>query len=196
MKYLFFDVETSGFINKNIPLQAKEQPHIIQLAAILADNNQTILSQINVIIKHDGLIIPSKITELTGITQAMHDTSQCDVKTAISIFNAMKYSADYRIAHNISFDNQFIAREELGLGLQRVKYEGKTICTMEATRDICGIPPTPKMIQAGFTNCKAPKLQESYSHFFGKEFEKAHDALADVTACMQVFFKLPTINVI
>jgi DNA polymerase III subunit epsilon len=55
---------------------------------------------------------------------------------------------------------------------------------MQDMTDICCLPsPWGK----GY---KWPKLHEAHRHCFGKEFEDAHDALADVRACAKVFFWL------
>jgi hypothetical protein len=39
-----------------------------------------------------------------------------------------------------------------------------------------------------FGKPKWPKLQEAYKWCFNKEFDKAHDAMADIRACKEVFF--------
>jgi DNA polymerase III epsilon subunit-like protein len=54
---------------------------------------------------------------------------------------------------------------------------------MKATTSICKLP-------GKYGDYKWPKLQESHLHFFGKEFEGAHDAMADVRACAAVYWAL------
>jgi len=50
----------------------------------------------------------------------------------------------------------------------------------EAMTPICDIP--------GPYGPKWPRLQEAHKHVFGKEFDGAHDALADVIACKNIYF--------
>lgn len=188
MLYLFFDTETTGLIDRKLSLEHESQPRIIQLAAILKHEKKSIC-KINLNLKHDNLIIPEKITELTGITQKDHDNG-VPAKEALHIFSAMRDISDARVGHNISFDKTMIAREELALGIERKKYHGQDFCTMQMSRPICKMPPTDKMTAAGIEGYKSPKLQEAYLHFFGKEFENAHNALADVEACANLFFHI------
>jgi len=46
------------------------------------------------------------------------------------------------------------------------------------------------MLRSGRTNYKNPSLQEAYRHLFGRNFVGAHDAMADVRACRDVYFAL------
>lgn len=50
---LFFDVETSGFINKKLSASAPGQAWIMQLAFILSDENR-IYTEFSSLIKADG----------------------------------------------------------------------------------------------------------------------------------------------
>lgn len=61
---------------------------------------------------------------------------------------------------------------------------------MRDATDLVQCPPTERMVAKGMKGFKSPNLQEAYKHFFGVEFEGAHDAMADVRACKDVFFKL------
>ena len=46
------------------------------------------------------------------------------------------------------------------------------------------------MLAKGMTGYKRPSLTETYRHFFGRDFDGAHDAMADVRACRDVYFAL------
>ena len=61
---------------------------------------------------------------------------------------------------------------------------------MNESRDIVKLPPTKKMIAAGFNSFKSPKLEEAYQFFYGKKPEKSHDAMADVESTQAIFLKL------
>ena len=63
MKYLFFDLETTGF--------SREHNDIIEIAGILVDSEtQQIIDSFHEYVKPRQRI-PAKITELTGITNDM-----------------------------------------------------------------------------------------------------------------------------
>ena len=55
---------------------------------------------------------------------------------------------------------------------------------------ILKLPPTERMLAAGRTHFKSANLSEAYKHFTGNELVGAHSALADVQACMAVYFAI------
>ena len=67
---------------------------------------------------------------------------------------------------------------------------GQSDCTAKLATPICKIPPTAKMVAAGFNKFKTPNLGEAYRHFTGNELVNAHSAMADVMACRDVYFAI------
>jgi DNA polymerase-3 subunit epsilon len=65
---------------------------------------------------------------------------------------------------------------------------------MEAATPVLNLPPTERMIAAGFDKPKPPKLEECIRHFFNEDLEGAHDAMADVIACRRVYFHLAALK--
>lgn len=188
MAYLFFDVETTGLPDFKAPIESEFQPRVVQLAAIMTDEENNVMTMLSALIKPDGWTVPEKTTELTGITQDMVENYGLGIGAVISAFARMREQADLLIGHNISFDLFMVRREAIAAGVDMV--EAKYFCTMKETTAICNLPPSDSMIDAGFHKPKPPKLVEAYAHFFGRPFENAHNALADVQACRDVFFAL------
>ena len=85
------------------------------------------------------------------------------------------------VAHNLDFD-YFILSGETERCLMRLP-DRDEFCTMKAMTPVCKLP-------GSYDDFKWPKLQEAHKHAFGAEFDGAHDALADVRACMKVYFWL------
>ncbi len=113
MTYIFFDCETTGLISFKLPLSDESQPRILSLAAILTDNDGNILESMDTLIHHPGLEIPEFITKINGITQADCEARGCTIDAALHKYNDMKSRSTTRVAHNLSFDKQMIARETL-----------------------------------------------------------------------------------
>jgi DNA polymerase-3 subunit epsilon len=61
---------------------------------------------------------------------------------------------------------------------------------MRMAQPIVKLPPTERMVAAGIGGYKSPRLEEAYLHFFAKEMENAHDALADVLARKDIYFAM------
>ena len=65
----FYDTETTGIPNFKEPSEHPDQPHIVQIAAALVDDEtRKTVSSINLIIKPDGWAIPEELTEIHGIS--------------------------------------------------------------------------------------------------------------------------------
>ena len=63
-----FDTETTGFFHKNKALGDKAQPHLVQLGAIVYDNDNKPIQSMDVIIRPDGWDIPVEASNVHGIT--------------------------------------------------------------------------------------------------------------------------------
>lgn len=199
-KALFFDTETTGLPLFSEPSEHPAQPHIVQLAACLVDlDTRTTLASLDVIIRPDGWDIPQEVSAIHGITTEMAMDLGVPEGQAVDMFLAL-WGNRHRIAHNESFDARILRiaikrhldsrNEDLLVPLSDEWKNGQAECTARLSTPICRLPPTAKMLAAKRNNHKTPKLTEAYLHFFGKEFENAHSALADVRACMDVYFAI------
>lgn len=185
---LFFDTETSGLPDFNKRARDPEQPHIVQLAAIMTDDAGKVMESHNVIIKPDGWKIPKEVADIHGITEEIAAIGIPEKRAALLLFDMVKKSS-LMVAHNVQFD-KFLAR--IALRRHDIFTDAEdawwkllpTFCTMRQTTELCNLP-------GGRGNQpKWPKLTEAYRHIFGQEIDGAHDALADVTACMEIYFWL------
>jgi DNA polymerase III subunit epsilon len=174
MSIILWDCETTGLPKRDVPLSDESQPRIIGLAAILCDDEGNILESLDTLIHHPNLEIPDFITKINGITQERCVAQGCTIDAALHRYNEMKAKSTIRVAHNISFDKQMIARETLALGQEHLPYHGESFCTVKMCKTI-GLP---------------GKLGEAYKALFGREMENAHTAMGDVLACKEIFFKV------
>lgn len=171
---LVFDTETTGLISFKIPLSDESQPRILSIAAILCDDEGNITERLDTLIHHPGLDIPEFITKINGITQADCEQRGTTIDAALHKYNDMKGRSHTRVAHNLSFDKQMIARETMALGLEHQPYHGESFCTVKMCKTI-GLP---------------GKLDAAYMALFDRELENAHTAMGDVLACKEIFFKI------
>ena len=182
---LFHDVETSGLPNWKVPSDDPSQPHLIEVAAVLCDeDSREIIATINTLVKPEEFEISDEITELTGITTDEAMSFGVSEQEAVEMLLAMR--GDTRIAHNRTFDQRMIR-----IALKRYfdadavdKWAEKDdfLCTMLMAKPIMQLP--------GSRGYKNPKLSEAYAFFTGKELVGGHRAMADTMACMEVYFAI------
>lgn len=189
---LFFDTETTGFPQKHKPVDHPDQPHIVQLAAALTEDDGRVVSSFNFIIDpgvERGVRIPSATSAIHGIDEERCWRFGVLPAFALETFDELYTRADMIVGHNVDFDVEMvtIAFNKLNpsIGLRR-EVVAPTFCTMRQSTDICRIP-SPR------GGNKWPKLGEAYQHFFGEPLDGAHDAFVDLMACKRIYFQLQTI---
>lgn len=188
---LFYDTETTGLINFKARSHDPSQPHLVQLAALLMDDEGNEIQSLSVIIEPNGYEIPEAASDVHGITTEFAKKVGIPLEDALRPFISMAKKVNQLVAHNIVFDNRVIKIAKLRLpDIEFPEMTATNFCTMNKAKKIVNLPPTAKMVAAGFTGPKVPKLEECIKHFFNEELIGAHDALVDVRACARVYYHL------
>ncbi len=189
MKIFVFDTETTGFVEREGPLEV--QPYIVQFSGILlemwSDKKLTEIDRIDAYVK-PPISIPFGASQVHGI----YDKDVAEKSTIadqMDTFLAFLNRADIVIGHNIEYDESVINYELQRLGRKGDYHPQKTLCTMKSTVDFCAIPGR----GIGF---KFPKLNEIYKKLFWDYFEWAHSAIYDVEATVKVLQRLLDLDVI
>ena len=205
---LFFDTETTG-IRKGGFI-----PRIVQIGALLTDNEGNTLSEFNVLVYPEGFEhVPVEASNVHGFTTEILKQRGVDLFPALSVFFELFRHADVVVAHNAEYDMDLIQIEadrvaqwspydhekSAAAGWQEEIQKANVFCAMLNSRDLIQLPLS--VAQASFFKDKGidqkyknPRLSEAYQHYFGKDFENAHDAMADVRACRDVYFKLHSLK--
>lgn len=209
MKILAYDTETTGLPDWNQPSVSPQQPHLVEIAALLFDGT-TEVDRFHVIVRPDGWTIPDEVAQIHGITTERAMDEGISEAAAVWHFMRLHARADMRVAHNESFDARImrIALKRYGddaNGLEMLSQDqrdaiadafkaGPAYCTSNKAKPLMKLPPTEKMLASPrFRNSyKQPNLQEAHQHFLGETFDGAHGALADAEACARVYFALNT----
>lgn len=179
---LVFDTETTGLTKKHLPVSDPSQPRVVQLGAILFEDDGTVRAELNLIVKPDGWTIPVEASNVHGITTELAEKFGLPLDMVLRPFNRLSAMADTMVAHNFAYD-EFVLRGEFErLGREPEFKKKQSFCTMEAATPIVG--------QKGPRGLKWPKLIDTHEFLFGEKFEGAHDAMADVRACKRVFLEL------
>ena len=167
--YLFFDTETTGFPDKKLPIDDERQPKLLQIAAILADENLEIRGLQSCYIKHEGYTIDEEgeAFKVNGITQEHMERYGVTLDEALMTFGSLYVKSPRIVAHNIGFDTSILECN----GFVFSHADHVEICTQKMASDM------------GANG----RLTDMYRHFTGKELQKAHTAIADAKACYDIF---------
>lgn len=176
--YTFFDVETDGLPNFDLPLNDPSQPHILQLALILADENGREISAYKTpITLPAGVRVDEKgrAYEVNKVGNDLLDKYGVPMTQALAAFKAFQSKSVLKIAHNYRFDGFLLKAAAEANGFAELTPPIDKYCTMVGIKAVTG----------------KGSLKDAYAHVTGgKAIENAHDAMADVRACKEVFFWL------
>lgn len=176
-----FDTETSGIPNWKIPSDDPSQPHLVEIAALLCNEQGAVIDSYKAIIKPDGWAFDPEATAIHGITYEMAMDVGIPEIEALDGFLAIHARADLRVAHNITFDDRMIRiaiKRYHGSALaDAFKVSSEKFCTCQKSREPVGLK-------------KVPTLAEAYKHFTGEELVDAHRAMPDAQACARIYFAL------
>lgn len=186
-----YDTETTGVPDWHTPSNDPCQPHLVSLAAILLDEDSLVVSEsMNVIVRPDGWswTEDDEAFKTHGITVERAMDEGIPEKHAVEQLLHLWNKCDFRVGHNVSFDNRImrIAIKRYFDDVLADKWkEGKHKCTGTMTKPIMKMPASAKAQRFG--KYKMPKLEEAYEYFTGRPLVNAHNALADCQACLEVY---------
>lgn len=186
-----FDTETTGLPDFKARSTDPAQPHLVQLALVICDDDGNESSTRSVLIKPNGWTISPEVTAIHGITHERAMDEGIHEDQAVALFVVTQGRASLRIAHNESFDRRIIRIAMARAGYERDFIEAiearPSYCTCNTAKPIVNLPPTQRMTDAGMTGPKPPKLEECIRHFFGEDLPGAHDALVDARASVRIY---------
>lgn len=193
MNAIIFDTETNGkIIDWKMPLRNDETisnfPRITQLAWQKVNlTSGEIVNEYQSLIQPAGWTVPK---EQFFIDNNM-STERCKnegkpLREVLPLIIEDLRDSEIVVAHNMSFDINVLGAELIRLNY-KVGKELIKVCTMQETIDMCKLP-------GQYGKYKFPKLTELYQILFEKEFDGAHDAMVDVTACKECFMELIKLN--
>lgn len=186
MKIIFFDTETTGLAKSDSAsyTDIDNWPRLVQIAWIVCDEKQKIISKGDYIVKPCGYVIPKSSSKVHGIT---HDNALVHgilIEDVLSKFLKAIKNVDAIVGHNIDFDINVIKCEMYRLSLPTYYLNNPIkIDTMITGTEVCKI----RNNRYGY---RYPKLSELYSKLFSKTFENAHNAYADIDATFKIFWEL------
>lgn len=182
---LFFDTETTGFPHTTKPDDHPAQPHIVELAANLTDDEGKFVAGFSSIIDpgvERGVRIPEHVVKIHGIDEEKCWRYGLPADQVLYLFGRLWDRADLVVAHRVEFDIQM-----LKLQVSRTRppipfWENSTtpqFCTQTAAKARLG---------------SGSNLADCYRTFFSEDLVGHHGAAADAAACQRIYFHLKSIG--
>ncbi len=176
-----FDTETTG---------TGPNARLVEMGAVLLDDKGNEHGSISLIVQPDGFTISDEVAQIHGINMARAQTAGVPVVVAIAALTNLWSLAATRIAFNMEFDDAIVATELRLLGKPSILRRPPGVCVKELSSPILNLPPTAKMLTAGYNKPKPPSLKEAFQHFFGEDPPGHHSALADARAAARVYLAI------
>ena len=175
MKLFFFDTETTGL--------RPETDRIIQFWAIFwtLDEKTGRFHEERIINQHIKIDeeIPQQASNVHHIYKKDLEPFGY-IEDYIKEFVAYMTKADYLIGHNVEYDRRMFMGEIMRCGSVGFNSDDhKRFDTMTSTAELVNGP-----------GGRRPRLSQLYRFLFGRDFDNAHDAMADIVATKDCFLAL------
>jgi len=169
----FIDIETTGFDVEN--------QEIIEIGCVIVKQNNSVLG--DVVEEFELKIKPEKIENASPEALSVNGYNESEWLFAMNLEQAMQVFAEktkecIMVAHNVAFDFSFIAKAFAVTGIENKMFYQKIDTISFALAKLHKDP--------SVTRYNLGSLCER----FGIENDKAHTALADTRATVEVFRKL------
>lgn len=196
MTVLTYDLETTGLPHRSLPLSHAAQPRIVQLGAILDDDEGNEIMRIDLILKPQDLneqIIKSwrDAAKIHGIQPELAERVGVQEVTALDCLLDMIDAADVIVGQNIkNFDNGIVT------GTTRRLHENDALDPFVSKQIFDTMVAAKPLVRAKNSTgaVKNPNLMEIHKYLFdGVGFDKAHTAINDVLACRRCYYELQRI---
>lgn len=191
MKYLIWDVETTGLPVYSAPADADYQPRMCSIAAALVEEDGSIEKQFYHLIKPEGWPLDDARfvanmdqarDKAHGLTFEKLEAEGIPVAQAYEEWTPFHEQASYVVGFNVWFDHKVTRGEWKRLGHPIPFRDKQGICLMKSSTDLCAIER--KAPGGGF---KFPKLGEAVQILLGREHDRAHSADGDLSATIELF---------
>lgn len=183
---LVIDTETNGLPPRGARPTDDAVPNLVDLALILAEGAEE-LAVVNLLVCPDNWTIPDGMVH--GISQARAERLGVSLRLAVAAFTNLAGLADEIVAHNLEFDWLIMAAAMHRVGATR-SLLAQRVCTADLATPVLNLPPTERMLAAGFDKPKRPSLAELHRYLFNEEIVGAHRALPDARAAHRCLVEL------
>ena len=196
-QFLMFDTETTGLYMPSMPSSHPDQPRILSVGAILADELGNERERFYALIKPDGWVVDEESQKIHGITteRAMDEGHPAD--EVLHQLYSMMGRARVRTGFNEPYDRRMVRIDtyrhgrgvlpEYGHGCELISdgegmkqeqadfwnYDIPDFDVMKASKEAMGLK-------------KNPKLKDAYLYFFEREMPNAHSAIDDAFHTLQI----------
>jgi len=181
--YTFIDTETNGLPKKWLDDSDIEKwPRLIQVAILQYSKDGTLLRKWDRIIYPEEFEVPDD--HISGISHEMalqNGEDLCSVLYNLKIF--LSIQSALLVCHNSAFDINVLNAEFKRIDSDFNIFECPNYCTMVGSMHY-------------LKSKNYPKLADLYTALFGRQFNNAHNAIHDVEAMANCFWRLKELKAI
>jgi DNA polymerase-3 subunit epsilon len=185
---LVLDVETSGLIVRDKPLDAPEQPRIVQLAFVVQDKDRRTLHTYSTLMRppdSNGWAITKEAQQVHGISTETCSRYGTHPRMALLNVAAMLETVRVLVCFNAGFDLGLIKRE-----VDLLEEPHREQIMLRLTRPRLRRVDVMKVATTLTSDGRWPTLARTHRMLTGEDMAGNHDALEDAKATARCFWAL------